>query len=143
MGFDIPNHKATIHRQADARWSGTKIGSIALAVRNALLIPEKSANKRYFINSFTATHPELLAAYEKVTGQKWEVEWVDAEEQLKLGREAFEKGDIYRGAALTLRYLFTTKGLGADYAEYRSVDNEELGLPNENLEEAVRELLEV
>ena len=137
QGFDLANHKASIFRPGTVRWSTTTVATIALAVKNSLLVPEKTANQFVYIHSFTASHDEILAAYEKATSAKWEVEYVDPAEQKSIGQQKVAAGEGLAGISLLLRYACSQGGYGMNYAEYRETVNELLGLPEETLEEAV------
>ena len=118
----------------------TKIASIGLAVKNAMLLPEKTANKDMYIDSFTASPKQILASLEKATGQKWDVEHLDAEKQKKTGLEKLSKGDM-SGGPLMIQYMMTVAGHGGDYALYRETSNELLSLPKQTLDEAVAEVV--
>jgi hypothetical protein len=129
MGFDLKEHKAIILNQGNNPWSTTTFGSIGLAVKNAMLIPEKTANKYMFINSFTVSQNQVLASLEKATGKKWEVTHVDAEELKKIGLEKMSKGD-FSGAISLIRYMNCVDGHGGNYILYEESANELLSLPN-------------
>ena len=141
MGFDIRQHKATMYNEGNDTWSTTKLSSIGLAVKNAMLLPDKTANKYLFIDSFTVSQRQVLASFEKVTGRKWEVNQVNAEEQKKIGREKMSRGD-FSGAMLLIRYINCVHGHGGNYAEYEETANALLSLPKETLDASVAELLE-
>ncbi|KAL9042583.1 MAG: hypothetical protein Q9214_003734, partial [Letrouitia sp. 1 TL-2023] len=121
-------------------WSTTTMPTIGLAVKNALLIPEKTANRYLFIDSFTVSQNQVLASFEKATGKKWEVEQVDAEAMKNLGLEKMSKGD-FSGAMSLIRYINCVHGHGGNYAEYESTANELLSLPKESLDDAVAKVL--
>jgi len=55
MGYDLKEHKATIFNHGNDTWSTLILTMIGLAVKNAMLIPEKTANKYIFIDSFTVS----------------------------------------------------------------------------------------
>lgn len=136
MGFDLKAHKATIYNRGDDTWSTSTLATIGLAVKNAMLVPEKTANKYMFIDSFTVSQNQVVAALEKATGAKWEVTHVDAEEQKKLGMEKMAKGD-FSGAMLLIRYINCVDGHGGNYALYEGTANELLSLPKQTLDEVV------
>jgi len=140
MGFDLQGHKATIYSHGNDTWSTTTLSSIGLAVKNAMLIPEKTANKYLFIDSFTISQNQVLASLEKATGKKWEVTHVDAEEQKKIGSEKMSKGD-FSGAMLLIRYINCVDGHGGNYMTYKEGANELLSLPKQNLDDVLAEIL--
>lgn len=141
MGFDLAARKATLFNDGAATWSTSKLRTIGLAVKNALLIPDQTANRYLFIDSFTVSQRQVVAALENAEGEKWTVEHVDAEEQKRECMEKMAKGD-FGGALPLIRYINCVQGHGGDFAEYRESANGLLGLPREeSLDEAVRELL--
>lgn len=140
MGFDLKENKATIFNEGKDTWSTTKLGSIGMAVKNAMLIPEKTANKYMFIDSFTVSQNDVLAALEKASGKQWDKTHVDAEEQKKVGMEKMANGD-FSGAMSLIRYINCVDGHGGNYAEYEESANQLLSLPKQSLDDAVAELL--
>lgn len=140
MGFNLKEHKATIFNHGNDTWSTSTLATIGLAVKNALLIPEKTANRYLFIDSFTVSQNQVLASLEKATGAKWETTRVDAEAEKKTGFEKMSKGD-FSGAMSLIRYINCVDGHGGNYAEYQETANELLSLPKQTLDEALAEIL--
>ncbi len=141
MGFDMENHKATIFNQGNDTWSTSTLTTIGLAVKNAMLIPEKTTNKHMYIDSFTVSQNQVLASFEKATGKKWDVTHIDAEEQKKIGSEKMAKGD-FSGAMLLIRYINCVDGHGGNYINYVESADELLSLPKQTLDKALAEVLE-
>ncbi|TEY61528.1 hypothetical protein BOTCAL_0167g00030 [Botryotinia calthae] len=141
MGFDLKEHKAVIYNKGKDAYSTTTIASIGTALKNALLHPEETANKYLFISSFRVSQNQILASLEKATGKKWDVTYVDTEEQKKIGMEKIKKRDFSGGVAL-IRYINFVKGYGGDYGEYEEISNGLLGVQKEDLDEAVRVIVE-
>jgi len=140
MGYDLKEHKATIVNDGNDTWSTTTFAAIGAAVRNSMLIPEKTANKYIFIASFTVSQNDVLASLEKATGKKWEVKHVDGEEDKKIGLEKMSKGD-FSGAPLLIRYMNCVDGHGGNYMNYKEGANELLSLPKQTLDEVVGEIV--
>lgn len=136
MGFNIKEQKAVLYDDGTTKWSTTTLARIGLAVKNAMLIPEKTANKYIFIDSFTVSQKDVLAAFEKATAKKWEATHADLENDKEEGLEKMAKGD-FAGAANLIRYINLTPGHGGNYMEYEEGANELLSLPKETLDEAV------
>ena len=139
LGFSPASQSATIYRPGTVKWATTTLATIGLAVKNTLLLPEKTANKFLYIASFAASHAEVVAAFEKAQGVKWQVEYVDPEERRVLGRKKMDEGKEYEAAFLLLSYMTSQEGYGGDYTTYRESGNEILGLPRETLEGVVKE----
>ena len=140
MGFDVKNQKVSLFNGGRDKWSTTTISTIGLAVKNALLVPNETANKYLYIESLTVTQSEVVASLEKATGKTWEREQVDAEEMKRSGLEKISKGD-YSGAVSLIRYVTCVHGHGGNYAESQGTANGVLGLPKVTLDEEVRKLV--
>ncbi|KAF7918016.1 hypothetical protein BELL_0721g00010 [Botrytis elliptica] len=141
MGFDLKEQKAVIYNEGKDAYSTTTMASIGTALKNALFHPEETANKYLFISSFHVSQNQILASLEKATDKKWDVSYVDAEEQKKIGMEKMEKGDL-SGAMGLIRYINSVKGYGGDYTEYEEMSNELLGVQKEDLDKVVRGIVE-
>ena len=129
-----------IFDEGNTPWSTTTSSTIGLAVKNALLIPEKTANKYLYINSFSVSQNQVLKSLEKATGKTWQITHVDAEVQRKEGQEKMAKGD-FSGAMSLIRYINCVPGHGGNYMEYQESANELLSLPKQTLDEVVVEVL--
>ena len=140
MGHDVKEQKAVIFDDGNTPWSTTTSSTIGLAVKNAMLIPEETANKYLYIDSFSVSQNQVLASLELATGKKWQTTHVDAEEQKKAGLEKMAKGD-FSGAMSLIRYINCVPGYGGNYIEYQQSANELLSLPQQALDEVVAEIL--
>ena len=140
MGFDLQNHQATLINDGRGKWSTTTLATVALAVKNAMLASEATANKVVYVASFTVSQKDVLAALERVTRDAWKVEYVDGEQRKKAGMEKVSKGD-FSGAPLLLNYLNCVEGHGGNFATYKETSNELLDLPKENLDEVVKSIV--
>lgn len=138
--YDLKQHKATILNDGNSMWSTTTMSTAALAVKNAMLVPEKTANKTLYIDSFTVSQNQVLASVEKATGKKWGVTHVNAEEQKKTGQEKMAEGDP-SGFPLLIQYVNYVEGYGGNYAQTRETANDLLRLPKESLDEIVADLV--
>lgn len=140
MGYNIREQKVSLFNGGKDKWSTTTMHTIGLAVKNALLIPEETANRYLFIDSFTVSQNQVLASFEKATGSKWTIEQVDAEEMKNSGLEKMSRGD-FSGAMSLIRYINCVTGHGGNYAEYETTANKLLSLPKETLDEAVAKII--
>jgi hypothetical protein len=140
MGFDLQNRKATYINDGQGKWSTTCFPTVGLAVKNAMIKAEETANKIIYVDSFTVSQKDVVASLEKATGSVWEATHVDGEQQKKTGLEKLSKGD-FGGAPLLLSYINAVEGHGGNYATYKQTSNELLGLPKENLDEVVAEIV--
>lgn len=140
LGYNLKEQKATVFSHGNDTWSTTRLTTIGLAVKNAMLIPDQTANRYLYIDSFTVSQNQVLASLEKVAGKKWEVTHADAEEAKKTGLEKMSKGD-FSGAMSLIRYINFVDGNGGNYIEYEKSANELLSLPKQTLDEVVEEIV--
>ncbi|KAL3455937.1 hypothetical protein BJX64DRAFT_294606, partial [Aspergillus heterothallicus] len=86
------------------------------------------------LNSFTTAPEEILAEFEKQTGEKWEVEYTSLEQLRQYETQAWEKGEP-DATGLTLRRIWTEGG-----TLYDKRDNADIGAEDTvTLAEAVKE----
>ena len=140
MGIDVKNQKASLVNGGGDTWSTATLSTIGLAVRNALLLPNETANKYLYIESLTVSQSEVVASLEKAMGKSWERVQVDAEEMKRTGLEKMSKGD-HSGVVSLIRYVNCVHGHGANYADNGGTANGVLGLPRATLDEEVRQLV--
>ena len=140
MGFDVKNQKASLFNGGRDTWSTATLSTVRLAVKNALLLPNETANRYLYIESLTVSQNEVVASLEKATGKPWEREQVDAEEIKRSRLEKMSKGD-HSGVVCLIRYVNCVPGYGGNYAEDRGTANGVLGLPKATLDEEVRKLV--
>lgn len=136
MGFDLNEKKAIVLNDGNGKWSTTTLASIGLAVKNAMLVPEKTANKYIYVNSFTLSQNDILTSLEKATGVTWDVDHVDAEEQKNAGMAKMAGGD-FSGAMSIIRYMHNVEGHGCNFATYKESSNELLSLPKLDLDDVI------
>lgn len=130
LAFDLQEKSATIYDNGEAPVSHTSLSSIGLATAAVLRNSAQTANKNVYVNSYRVTQNEILAALEKVTGEKWKTTPASAEELQKEGQEKVSKGDFGGIKALIIGTIYSGEK-ALDYAERRGLDNEALGLPEE------------
>ena len=140
MGFDVKNQKVSLFNGGRDTWSTATLYTIGLAVKNALLVPNETANKYLYIESLTVSHSEVVDSLERAMGKKWEREEVDAEEMKRSGLEKMSKGD-HSGAVSLIRYVNCVHGYGGNFAESWGTANGLLGLPKMTLDDEVRKLV--
>ncbi|OJD29109.1 uncharacterized protein BKCO1_930001 [Diplodia corticola] len=142
LGFDVAGRKASVWDGGVARWGTTNVKDIGRALVGLVTRGEaweKSANRYVYVAGFVVTQKEVLAAFEKVTGEKWSVEEVSVEARAKAAREGIEKGDFGKAADLLLAATFGKEELGT----LPELWNEVVGLPAKgDLELTVKEVVE-
>lgn len=101
--------------------------------------PTTTANQYLYIDSFTASQNEILAALESVTGEKWTVTKSTTEAAVAEGQALFAKED-FSGLLLLLKANFLGEGYGSDFTKDAKLSNDILGLPSQDLPSTVTAL---
>lgn len=120
-------------------WKSVLTGdySVGKLVVAALLHPEASRNRALKVNSFTTTPNDILAEFQKQTGEKqWDVTYTPLDDLKKIEEHAWAD-KLPSATPLTLRRIWTEGG-----TLYEKRDNELIGdPPMETLSDAVRRSL--
>jgi hypothetical protein len=94
---------------------------------------ERAKGRALKLNSFTTTPDEILAEFEKQTGEKWEVGYTSLDQLKAFEEEAWAKGEP-DATGLTLRRIWTEGG-----TLYEKRDNADIGAEDTvTLAEAVK-----
>ncbi|RPA91163.1 NAD(P)-binding protein [Choiromyces venosus 120613-1] len=125
LGVDIPNKKATILDGGNTPFSTTILSDIGQSVVGILAHPEETKNRYVFVQTAVTTQNKLLAAAEKITGEKFAVEHQNTEAIEKEGNAKIAKGDFSGFIDLIKRGVWA-EGYGGDYSD--KLDNEVLGV---------------
>jgi len=141
LGYDIKSESATIYDSGDVLVSYTNLSTIALAVLRIFERPAETANKFLFVASATVTQNQLLASIEKASGKKWTVTKANTEEAGKIGGEKVAKGDFSGFQPLLARLIYGGDPIGDFRKLPGGLANGILGLPEEDLDEVVRDTL--
>lgn len=143
MGFDVKTHSTIIYDSGTEHFTGTTLQGIGQAVVGTLLNPSATANRFLKVQSICTTQTELLAAFEKATGEQWRVERQKSNDLIQSGKEDFETGaGMWRLklAVATLYDVGQSRGMVA--ATREESDAELLGVKDESAEEIVAKLLQ-
>ncbi|KAB5554506.1 NmrA-like family protein [Coniochaeta sp. 2T2.1] len=142
MGFNLPARSAIIYDSGTEYFSGTTLEGIGQSVVGVLQRPEETKNRFVRVMSIKTSQNELLAAFEEVTGQKWEIRRDGTERLLESGRSKYREGQPGWVLELVVTQLFQEeegRGRVADGRE--ETDSELLGVREEGPEEVVRKAL--
>ncbi|KZZ96991.1 NmrA-like family protein [Ascosphaera apis ARSEF 7405] len=136
-GFDAREKKANLLGDGDGKISLTTMADVGKLVVAALLHPEASRNRALKVNSFTTTPNDILAEFQKQTGEKqWDVTYTPLDDLKKIEEHAWAD-KLPSATPLTLRRIWTEGG-----TLYEKRDNELIGdPPMETLSDAVRRSL--
>ncbi|KAF2162814.1 hypothetical protein M409DRAFT_68811 [Zasmidium cellare ATCC 36951] len=134
----LPQRKAEILDDGAAKWSASSLGQIAEATARILLRPDVTKNRMLYIQSFLVSQSEVIAAYEKATGTKWEVAKFESEKYLEEEKSKAAEGDLE--AVENLVWLVGT--VDGNWEGKKDFAMEDLGLVEEDLERVVRKTVE-
>ncbi|KAH8711812.1 hypothetical protein GQ44DRAFT_714233 [Phaeosphaeriaceae sp. PMI808] len=143
LGIDVKARTATIWDSGHARFAVTSSANTGLAVARALKDHEGSANKQIYLADFVTTPRAVVECLEKVVGEKFRVENRDSEGELKDLRERFDKGDFNATYPLLALSFVADVDVGYDFEKEQEVWNEKLGLPKVELEDVIKEAVEL
>ncbi|CAO2658547.1 Nn.00g062700.m01.CDS01 [Neocucurbitaria sp. VM-36] len=137
LKFDVKGRKAYILDGGDIKFSGSNLDFIGKAVIKILEQPEQSANKLLYVHSNYVTQLEVLAALEKVTGDKFERIDQKSQEELAVVRPKMLNGD---GEA-TEEVVAVWGVVASDWKGKEGFANTILGLEEEDLEQTVKKVI--
>ncbi|KAI4738354.1 NAD(P)-binding protein [Aureobasidium sp. EXF-12298] len=143
MGFDVQNHNAVIYDSGTEPFTGTTLSGIGQAVVGTLLNPSATANRFLKVQSICTTQNELLAAFEKATGEQWKVERQKSNDLIQSGKEDFEiEAGMWRLKLAVATLYDVGQGRGMVATTREESDAELLGVKDESAEEIVAKLLQ-
>lgn len=103
-------------------------------------------NRMVYISSFAPNQREMFESLKRVTGttdSDWTITSVPAKQRYNEAKENLEGGDREAfGKVLYTRYFFPGENAGL-FEKSRDLENEKLGLPQEDLDQATKAALEL
>ena len=153
-GFDFKERSLVLFDEGDVRLNTSTWPQCGRAVANLLalkVLPDDESdasptltrfkNKGCYISSFNVSQKEIFASVLRVTGTKegdWKVTREDARERFGKGREEMQNGNMVGWVKmLYTRYFYPDQS--GSHEDRGLLDNEVLGLPEEDLDEYTRE----
>ncbi|KAI3572663.1 NmrA-like family protein [Fusarium oxysporum f. sp. albedinis] len=139
-GFDIAAREAVLIDAGNGQVGLTTMRDVGKALVATLQHPESCINKVVRVLSFFTTPNEILAEFEKQSGEKWNVSYVSLSKLKEAEKKAWADGVHYAT-------LFTVKRIWAEDGAviYEKLDNESIGIGGQSdmdtLETAVRRSL--
>ena len=144
LGFKPQTHTAILDpKYRSTAFSTSKLSLIGFSVAQSLApsIAPKTANRVLYVNSFTLSQDQVLAAFEKLSGKQWKVESTDLKANVKDTYARLAKGDFSTAAVLLQDAIFdSTAGTNWDARGISS--NALLELPKEDLEATLQKVLQ-
>ncbi|KEQ99115.1 hypothetical protein AUEXF2481DRAFT_36414 [Aureobasidium subglaciale EXF-2481] len=152
-GIDIREKKATFFDDGKTVINTSTWEQCGRAVAKILSLPveggdnslEAYKNKSFYISSFRVSQRDMLDSVHRVLGTSdadWEIGYQPSKERYAKGMEAMKTGDRTAFAKAMYSRVFYPDGSG-DYQSRRGLDNEVLGLPTEELDEATKRTVEL
>ena len=114
------------------------ICSVGKLTVKALLHPEASRNRALKVNSFTTTPTDIVAEFEKQTGEKWTVAYTSLEKLRELESAAWENKNPI-APLFTLRRIWAEGGTLYEKRDNALIDGED----TETLEDAVKDAIKI
>lgn len=135
---------ATLVDGGKTPFTTSNVSQIGRAIIAILSHATETVNELVFVESFTTTQLEVLAAIEKVTGEKWKVVDKQSEDIRAEGFKAMGEGNILEGGASIITAAVLGKEALEDHSNVEGgIWNDRLGLPKEVVEEEVTRILQI
>ncbi|KAF1929371.1 isoflavone reductase family protein [Didymella exigua CBS 183.55] len=136
LGFNLQEHTFTIVDSGDATFSTTNLLYVGKALVAALEKAGQTENQYVYVSEFQISQNELLKAAEEISGKKFTVDRVSAEDHIALGNKLLSEGNHAGVGPLIQSITFGDEGLG-DLSK-NGLWNEKLGLEAESIEDSIR-----
>ena len=88
------------------------------------------------MQTVTTSQNDILAAFEKSTGKKWDAEWKPIQPFVDEAQARLAKNDFSAIGPLIIGAIYT-KGLGNDYANHAQLSNGLFGIKEESLQSII------
>ncbi|KAK5173792.1 uncharacterized protein LTR77_002473 [Saxophila tyrrhenica] len=141
LGLNYATKTITMADEGKGKFSTSTMENTYLAVNRCLLNPEMTKNTVVYISDFVTTQADLVAAIERIRGEKWNVEQFDSYKAIEENKKKVEAGDhlaVYK----LIEIGFVTGRYGGWLEEKEKIWNQDLGLPKQEFEDVVRKGLE-
>lgn len=145
FGIDIPKKEAVFFDEGTNKIYTTTIAQVGRAVAALLSLPVSELasykNRFTYIRSFELSQRDMLDAIQKVTNttdKDWKITKKPIDQHIEEGKKA-GKDDKEEKMKLVFGPTFK-EGLG-DKFYGKELDNEKLGLPHEDLDEAMKKIV--
>lgn len=153
FGFDIANKKVILFDEGTTPLPTSTFNLCGTALAKLLALPESGAdvaldkwkNELLYIASFRLTQREMLDSLHRVLGDKdsdWDIQHQSSKERYNQGLQDLQKGDMSGFVRAMYTRPFYPES-NADYTATRTLSNEILGLPQEDLDAATQEAVEL
>lgn len=117
----------------EAKWSASTLAQIGEATARILQRPDVTKNRMIYVQSFLVSQNEVLASFERATGQNWTVQRHDFKQYQAEEKKKGDAGDLE--AVENLVWLLGA--IDANWELRKDFAMQELGLKNEDLDQVV------
>ena len=138
LHFNLDTCTARILDGGGIKASASTLRRVAEAVVAILQMPEKTANKALFVQSFNPSQNDILASLQKATGREWKREELDSNKYLEDTMKQLEGGDDDAVGDV----VFVLGTMDADWTTRDGFAMELLGLRDEDLDEVVAKVVQ-
>ncbi|PNP86444.1 hypothetical protein FNYG_00146 [Fusarium nygamai] len=156
MGFDIDNRKVTLFDNGEAKINTSTLaqfGRAAAAIASLKELPidgdDKSPtiaqfrNKPVYLSSFYVSQKDILRGIRRVTNTidaDWEIKYESSADRIENGKAMGRSGNIMGLVQAYYSFIFSPEGQKLKTQD--KLHNELLGLPEEDLDEVVKDCVE-
>lgn len=141
LGLHVKEKRFVLWDDGEGWFSTTTEDNTALALVNALTKKwEETKNRIVWLSDFAITQKQLLAAVERVSGDKYTTETINTDEYIKENQAQVAAGNL-NGTFALIETGFVSGRFGGHVEKEGKIDNELLGLPTNSLDNVVREAL--
>nr|POE77742.1 pinoresinol reductase 2 [Quercus suber] len=133
--------RADILDDGATRFSLSTLAQIGRATAAVLTHPDASRDKMLYVHSFLVSQMQVVAAFERATGQTWAVTRIDAREFEEREKAKMEQGDAEARAEATEELVWLLGTEDADWTGKENFAMRLLGLEEESLQEQVERIV--
>lgn len=130
--------RADILDDGEAKWSASTLARIGEATARMLERLDVTKNRMIYIQSFLVSQREVIASFERATGAAWKLQKYDSRTYQVEEKKKADAGD----AEAVENLVWLLGAIDANWESKRDFAMEELGLENEDLDAAVRRVVE-
>ncbi|KAI5358703.1 putative NmrA-like domain, NAD(P)-binding domain superfamily [Septoria linicola] len=140
FGFDLQNQTVGLIDDGTQVFTATLLSTIGRALIAVLEHAGETRNQYVIVSSFNVSQRDILEVLERVSNKTWNVEHLDSDAVIANGERRLQEGDFAGIMDLTRGAAFGKRGRG--HERKRGFWNDRLGLPEDDFEEAVRQVLQ-
>jgi len=155
FGFDLKEKRATLYDEGEVPLSTSTWAQLGRVVAALLSLPverlggEKAVlsdwkNKYVHFDSFCVTQKQMLESLQRVKPEwQWKVDKIPSKKFYAEGLEQLQKGDRIGFSKMLYSRMFYPEDQPGNAVKHFGLDNEKLGVPEEDLDEATKGAVEM